>query len=109
MCASLNILGLYHDSILYRLLTPSSTPGSTSLSASDASLKLGGTRIGQLQHTPSPHARYTQYFADQSTAYNVAARALVVVGYTELLAEMVARRKLGKRSWDVVVGIESMK
>ncbi|PWN43395.1 peroxisome membrane protein [Ceraceosorus guamensis] len=117
--AALNLLGLYHDSILYRLLSPASQPA-TFLSRSSGknasgsvSVSAGGARTSSgtlLQHTPSPHARYTHHWADRSSLYNLAARSLVVVTYTELLAEMIARRKLGKqKAWDVVVGIEAVK
>ena len=103
--ASLNILGLYHDSILYRLVSSGSSPASSSSSPG-----LDSSSPARLAYTPSPHARYTTHFADSSPAYNLCARALVLVGYTELLAEMLARRRGGrKRAWDVVVGIEGVK
>lgn len=146
----LSLLGLYHDSILVKLLSPRSMPrsigipsASSSSSSSSSSLprssssrsKSNGNNstsafqvnaapqatptIGapappatysKLQHTPSEHARYTHHFSDSSTAYSRVARALVIIGYVELLSEMVARRKLGsKKAWDVVTGIESVK
>ncbi|PWO00401.1 peroxisome membrane protein [Tilletiopsis washingtonensis] len=105
LSASLNILGLYHDSILYRLVSSGSSPASSSSSPG-----LDSSSPARLAYTPSPHARYTTHFADSSPAYNLCARALVLVGYTELLAEMLARRRGGrKRAWDVVVGIEGVK
>jgi peroxin-16 len=56
------------------------------------------------------HARYTHHFSDSNPTYNVVARTLVIVGYTELLAEMLARRKLGqKKAMNVVLGLESLK
>lgn len=34
----------------------------------------------------------------------------MIIGYTELLAEMIARRRLGQqKAWNVVAGIESVK
>lgn len=64
----------------------------------------------KLQHTPSTHARYTHHFSDANPTYNIVARALVIVSYSELLTEMLARRKLGqKKAWNVVVGVESLK
>ncbi|MCO5598732.1 hypothetical protein L7F22_052830 [Adiantum nelumboides] len=131
--SALNLLGLYHDSILVRLLSPRSMPRSigssstsrnTNLSRSTAALQANATpqsvsttgapappaTYSKLQHTPSEHARYTHHFSDSSTAYSRLARVLVIIGYVELLSEMVARRKLGpKKAWDVVVGIESVK
>lgn len=129
--SALNLLGLYHDSILVRLLSPHSVPRglnghrsspralqqqqqeaqlSSLASTSSSAYPAPPATYTRHQHTPSPHARYTHHFSDASPTYNVLARALVILGYTELLAEMVARRKLGqKRAWDVVAGIESVK
>lgn len=119
--SALNLLGLYHDSILVRLLSPSPLPrflGPASQSQgvspqplpSSSSLVPPPATYSKLQHTPSTHARYTHHFSDSSAAYNMVARTLVIVGYTELLAEMLARRKLGqKKAWEVVAGIESLK
>ncbi|UZJ52579.1 hypothetical protein CBS101457_001899 [Exobasidium rhododendri] len=119
--SALNLLGLYHDSILVRLLSPSPLPRSlgppsttndtdSSLSQPSSSTLFPPATYSKLQHTPSSHARYTHHFADSSQAYNTVARALVIVNYTELLAEMVARRRMGqKNAWNVVVGIESLK
>lgn len=121
--AALKLLSLYHDSILYRLLSPSSQPASFLSRSFDNNARTGkaaaksvsipGARTSTgtlLQHTPSPHARYTHHWADRSSLYNLAARSLVVVTYTELLSEMIAKRKLGKqKTWDVVVGIEAVK
>ena len=112
--ASLNLLGLYHDSILARALEKQQPNAASSNGAtSDKRITpLGGsqpaTAVAGL--TPSEHARYTQHFSQHSKAYNRLARTLVIVGYFELLAEMVARRKLGrKKAWDVVAAIEALK
>ena len=110
--SALNLLGLYHDSILVRLLSPSPSPNapSTSAQALTADNHAPPATYSKLQHTPSAHARYTHFFSDSNKAYDVAARSLVIIGYTELLAEMLAKRKLGrKQAWNVVVGIESVK
>lgn len=130
--SALNLLGLYHDSILVRLLSPAPLPrsiGSVARNRSGLSRSTGAVQdtlgpassstsgapappatYSKLQHTPSEHARYTHHFSDSVPAYKAVARALVIIGYAELLAEMLARRKLGqKRAWDVVVGIEGTK
>lgn len=119
--SALNLLGLYHDSILVRLLSPSSGPPALGsllrTSQIDSALPQASTSTlappatySKLQHTPSTHARYTHHFSDANPTYNIVARALVIVSYTELLTEMLARRKLGqKKAWDVVVGVESLK
>lgn len=119
--SALNLLGLYHDSILVRLLSPS--PGPRPLGPSPRNLELDNAlphtststlappaTYSKLQHTPSAHARYTHHFSDAKSAYNILARTLVIVSYTELFTEMVARRRLGqKKAWDVVIGVESVK
>lgn len=118
--ASLNLLGLYHDSILARALEKQNPNSSSSTSATLSEKQGFQTSLTPLEPsrhanaltglTPSEHARYTQHFSRNSTNYNRVARTLVVVGYFELLAEMVARRKLGRRkAWDVVAAIEALK
>ncbi|PWN35481.1 peroxisome membrane protein [Meira miltonrushii] len=133
--SALNLLGLYHDSILVRLLSPRSMPRSIGVSSSSSRSTINSSRstsalqasatpqsvsttgapappatYSKLQHTPSEHARYTHHFSDSSSTYSRLARVLVIIGYVELLSEMLARRKLGpKKAWDVVVGIESVK
>jgi peroxin-16 len=120
--SALNLLGLYHDSILVRLLSPTPIPRSLgppsrtsahldkALPQPSSSTPAPPATFSKLQHTPSTHARYTHHFSDAKSAYNIVARTLVIVSYTELLTEMVARRRLGqKKAWDVVVGVESVK
>ncbi|EST07090.1 Peroxisome membrane protein, Pex16 [Kalmanozyma brasiliensis GHG001] len=116
--ASLNLLGLYHDSILARALEKQNPLAITSSNASEkqgfqsslAPLEPSQRGSALTGLTPSEHARYTQHFSRNSKSYNRVARTLVVVGYLELVAEMVARRKLGRRkAWDVVAAIEGLK
>lgn len=107
--SALNLLGLYHDSILVRALEKQNGRSQRDLEASaPASRKIGGPLANPL--TSSEHTRYTQHFSQQSTAYSHIAKTLVMIGYVELLVEMMARRKLGnKKAWDVVAGIEAVK
>ncbi|KAJ1020604.1 hypothetical protein NDA16_003997 [Ustilago loliicola] len=112
--ASLNLLGLYHDSILARALDkqyPSAAGASTQAVTISEKRSLAPKDVSAITGiTPSEHARYMQHFAQHSKGYNRVARTLVVVGYFELLAEMIARRKLGRRkAWDVVAAIEAVK
>ncbi|CAO1621879.1 unnamed protein product [Parajaminaea phylloscopi] len=131
--SAINLLGMYHDDILNRLVVhrdvsqtgaappppPSSAPLSVSSSqqignaGSSTSLDANAeasTSVPLLPYNPSQHARYTNFYSDKSTTYRVAARLLVVIGYTELMSEMVARKRLGKKAaWDVVLGIEALK
>lgn len=83
------LLSLYHNGILRRSLAslpPSRRPKSP------------------------PHARYTNYWAKRSSLYNRFATVLQCIQYTELLWEMVAKRRGGEKSrWRVVVFLESIK
>ncbi len=114
--ASLNLISLYHDSILARAVeqqyphAASSQNGNSEkrIVPSSAAPADGANPITGV--TPSEHARYTQNFCQKSKGYNRVARTFVIVGYFELLAEMLARRKLTKRkAWDVVAAIEGLK
>ncbi|CBQ72529.1 related to Peroxisomal membrane protein PEX16 [Sporisorium reilianum SRZ2] len=117
--ASLNLLGLYHDSILARALQKQNSTHDAAASAitekarhppSPAPLDAVQPAGAATGLTPSEHARYTNHFSRSSNSYNRVARTLVIVGYFELLAEMIARRKLGRRkAWDVVAAIEALK
>jgi peroxin-16 len=87
------LLSIYHDSLLAR--------ASMIMPAAQAALK---------QKT-SPHARYTKFWTGRSALYRQLALALKITQYTELLWEMVARRRLGgeKSRWRVVILLESFK
>ncbi|KAJ9108739.1 hypothetical protein QFC21_000059 [Naganishia friedmannii] len=68
---------------------------------------------------PSEHARYTQFFARKSATYRTASRALVVIGYVQLLLEMVTVRRSGAsgqgrdegrwKRWRLLVWLEAVK
>lgn len=68
---------------------------------------------------PSEHARYTQFFARKSPTYRTASRALVVIGYVQLLLEMVTVRRSGSsglgrdegrwKRWRLLVWLEAVK
>lgn len=114
--SAMNLLGLYHDDILKRLVVYREVgPGSRAAAIKDPKAKAksasaSGSDVPLLPHTPSPHARYTNHYSHSSATYKYLARILVVIGYTELLAEMLARRRLSsKRAWDVVLSIEATK
>lgn len=85
--SSVQLLSLYHDSLLMRALS-----------------RLPISRI------PSPHSRYTKYWAQRSPMYRRIALLLQMVTYTQLLCEMAAKRKGGERKrWRVVVLLEAIK
>lgn len=98
--ALVHLLSLYHDSVLFRIVYSHGTRDAKVANV------LAGANIPKL----SLHARYTSYWCAVSKRYGYAARALMLIEATQLLAEMGARRKLNKqRAWDVVIAIEVVK
>ncbi len=94
------LLSIYHDHILKHR--------ATILALSPTVLKASSARL----HRPKPslHARYTTFWTSSSTLYNKIATVLKIAQYTELLWEMIARRRGGERTrWRVVVLLESYK
>ncbi|KAL3478011.1 peroxisome membrane protein [Aspergillus californicus] len=87
--SGVQLLSLYHDSLMSKVISnlPSTVP----------------------RPTPTPHSRYTKYWTSQSSLYQKVALALQTVQYTELLWEMIARRRGEKVRWRVVVFIEIVK
>jgi peroxin-16 len=82
------LLSLYHDSLLAKAIA-----------------RLPATR----KPIPSPHNRYTRYWTEKSPTYTSLARIVQVIQYTELLWEMVAKRRGEKVRWRVVVSLETIK
>ena len=87
--SGVQLLSLYHDSVVARVISrlPLTVP----------------------RQPPTPHARYTKYWSAQSGLYHRVALALQMIKYTELLWEMVARRRGEKVRWRIVVVIEAVK
>ncbi|EEP78347.1 conserved hypothetical protein [Uncinocarpus reesii 1704] len=87
--SGVQLLSLYHDSLVARVISrlPLTIP----------------------RPPPTPHARYTKYWISSSSLYHRVALALQMIKYTELLWEMVARRRGEKIRWRVVVLIEGLK
>ncbi|OAV93716.1 hypothetical protein PTTG_09590 [Puccinia triticina 1-1 BBBD Race 1] len=86
---ALNLLSLYHDRIITKVVT--------SLPASQ-------------KPAQSSHARYTSAWCAVSPTYNFLAHGLAIISHSQLLVEMVARRRLGsKRRWRVVLMLELIK
>ncbi|CAF9913658.1 MAG: hypothetical protein GOMPHAMPRED_007989 [Gomphillus americanus] len=85
----IQLLSLYHTSLLSKVYNrlPSSIP----------------------RPNPSLHNRYTKFWSSQSTLYRRIAQLLQIIQYTELLWEMLARRRGQKTRWRVVMLIESIK
>ncbi|WEW61837.1 hypothetical protein PRK78_007334 [Emydomyces testavorans] len=87
--SGVQLLSLYHDSLIARVISrlPLTVPRSP----------------------PTPHARYTKFWVSNSKLYHRLALALQMIKYTELLWEMIARRRGEKIRWRVVVLIEGLK
>jgi peroxin-16 len=58
---------------------------------------------------PSPHNRYTRFWTQKSPTYKRIALMLQTIQYTELLCEMVAKRRGERARWRVVVILEIVK
>ncbi|OJJ06411.1 hypothetical protein ASPVEDRAFT_45821 [Aspergillus versicolor CBS 583.65] len=87
--SGVQLLSLYHDSLISKVV--SNLPPTVR------------------RPTPTPHARYTKYWLSESSLYQKVALTLQTVQYTELLWEMIARRRGDKVRWRVVVLIEFVK
>lgn len=131
MYSALSLVSLYHDSIISRRLAqinrlPASPfrksgprEGEAAKTFPDDPL-VGGEPLGTALPLPSDHTRYTSHFARTSGAYRHVSRALVVLGYVQLLLEMVVvrgrrdeggkRKEEGRwRRWKVLVWLEAVK
>lgn len=83
------LLSLYHDSLVSRVIArlPPTIP----------------------RPAPTPHSRYTKYWVSHSQLYHKVAVILRMIQYTELLWEMIARRRGEKVRWRVAVFVEISK
>ncbi|KAG0004153.1 Peroxisomal membrane protein pex16 [Entomortierella chlamydospora] len=87
--STLNLLGIYHDTIL--------TKHVASLPAT---------------HRPTPSAlnRYTRDWQNSSVAYRRIVLLLTVIQYTEVLIEMSVQKKWGQQyKWRVITALETIK
>ncbi|TID20064.1 peroxisomal membrane protein pex16 [Venturia nashicola] len=85
--SSVQLLSLYHDSLLAKALT----------------------RVPGPKPIASPHNRYTRFWTQKSPTYRRLALILQMIQHTQLLWEMVAKRKGEQARWRVVVGLEMVK
>lgn len=88
------LLSLYHDSLLARAISrlPAGIGGGSSI-----------------KHHPTAHNRYTRFWTQTSPMYKRIALTLQMIQYTELLCEMVAKRRSERTRWRVVVMLEIIK
>ncbi|KAL5332322.1 peroxisome membrane protein [Aspergillus crustosus] len=87
--SGVQLLSLYHDGLISKVI--SNLPPSIR------------------RPSPTPHTRYTKYWTSQSSLYQKVALTLRTVQYTELLWEMMSRRRGEKFRGRVVVLIEVLK
>lgn len=94
------LLSIYHDHLLKNR--------SALLALSPTVLKAQNPKIQRPK--PSLHARYTTFWSASSSLYAKIATLLKIAQYTELLWEMVARRRGGEKlRWRVVITLEAFK
>jgi len=90
LSAALNVMSMYHDTLLARYLQ--NIPKHKPLIPS------------------SPHAKYTKAWCDKNGVYKWAARVLELIRFTQLLVEMGLRRTASPRTrWRGIVLLEVIK
>ncbi|KAH0610850.1 uncharacterized protein H6S33_011277 [Morchella sextelata] len=85
--SGIQLLSLYHDSVLARAGAHLPAPGPK----------------------PSPHSRYTKFWTQKSPGYKRLALIVTMIQYTELLWEMSAKRRGQKMRWRTVIILETAK
>lgn len=87
LSASLNLLGIYHDSILARA-------------------------VEKLEKKPtlSPHNRYTKFWTSSSAVYKNLSIFVTTIQHCSFLLEIVARKRFGEKGrWRMILSIEAIK
>lgn len=96
----IQLLSIYHDSLLKKR---------ASIIASSPALSRARD-INFQKPKPSLHAKYTTFWANSSSLYTQVATFLRIAEYTQLLWEMIAKRRGGEKTrWRVVVLLETFK
>jgi peroxin-16 len=96
----IQLLSIYHDSLLKKR--------AAFISSSPVLSKAQNTKIQKTK--PSLHAKYTSFWTNSSTFYSQVATFLKIAEYTQLLWEMIAKRRGGEKTrWRVVVLLEMFK
>jgi peroxin-16 len=89
--AGLNVLGLYHDSILRRAALSQGKP-----------LADGTDGL--------PFNKYTAYWFSKSPLHKKISLLLSVISYTQVVLEMAVSKKHGKHArWRLIFGVELFK
>ncbi|KAI8075443.1 peroxisome membrane protein [Gilbertella persicaria] len=85
--AALNLIGLYHTSILKK-------------AAQESKTKVEETAFN----------KYLDFWSSQSSLNNIASKLLSIITYTQVLMEMAVLKKLGKRQqWQLITVLEALK
>ncbi|KAI8577025.1 hypothetical protein K450DRAFT_254027 [Umbelopsis ramanniana AG] len=88
--AGLNVLGLYHDSILRKAALSQGKPAE--------------------ETDGSPFNKYKAYWFSKSPMHKKISLILSLISYTQVVLEMAVSKKLGKRAqWRLVFGVELFK
>lgn len=59
---------------------------------------------------PSVHGRFTRAWCDKDTVYKWPARILEFIRFTELVSEMILRRKVSEKTkWRLIIILEVVK
>lgn len=89
MSATLNLLGIYHDTLIARQMADTKSKAVI---------------------PPTPHSKYIKAWMEKDWRYKWAARTLEIIRYVELVVEMGLRRKLGSKGvWRGILTLETMK
>ncbi|KAI1005115.1 hypothetical protein K3495_g3103 [Podosphaera aphanis] len=84
---SVQLLSMYHDSLLQRTCA----------------------KIPSMSNIQSLHNRYTKFWSIRSHLYRRVATLLSMIQYTELLWEMIGKRRSERARWRVVIILEVIK
>lgn len=86
----LNVMSMYHDTLLARIVK--ANPSYRALIP------------------PSLHSRFTRAWSNKDKVYRWAARVLEIIRFTELVLEMILRRKVSEKTkWRLILLLEIIK
>lgn len=101
--ACLNLIGLYHDSLLEKKRK--------SQEAAELDSQNAGTSLmASAMATMTPFNRYTRSIMQSSPTYRRLAYTLTLLQFTEVFVEMAVRKRCGQRAkWKCVFALEAVK
>jgi peroxin-16 len=90
--AALNLVGLYHNSILRKA----------------AQAHAEEQKMGPVEE--SAFNKYLKFWSSTSSINATASTALAIISYTQVLMEMAVLKKLGKKKqWELIASLEAVK